>query len=631
MPKINLKNTAENDFLNFVKETKISYKSEKKILDRDSVVELVSFSPQSKQQKTQVVALLQNYGLKNYHNTTLHLGYTINNTYNYSSNQYENLIREVGELSLPLYYIENTNPENEQFNFLKSLKADTITKKYIMDVANMQQSINLKTTREEAKMRNILFGDQYETSRSKKFLNEFCYYNNFQINTQGSVNFLRDVLRRLNFLQEIFGGIISDTDTIDVNFNVNNSDDQTTFTLHDLLGIIDSGRLETNTDNKIILGPNKKTQNHISTNFNRVLLKNFFHKNNKKLIKTFAQVLQNEECHTEFIFFRVDKFLGSSTTPIQSFWMFDTDLKEYFDYQIKHGSIYRYQFVAYTIIYGIQTEVAEVVEKDDAVHATFVSRPSYKIALANFGEEFIKVMPKVQLPPFVQFMNESNAQNYVKIYLDLDNSSMNAKFIPITEEDASLIADVKTDLDGNIDFEYEMQHGLFEVFRSSEKPKSYEDFANMKTLDVKNKINSTSIVFKDNVIPNKKYYYIFRALNVVGVPSNPTPIYEVELIKDAQKSKVISKVITLETENMLHDKKFKNLLQIQPAFQQRVFNDRTEAIENMQTFKKKINDLTLGTATDKVWGKKFKIRVKSKDTGKIVDLNVKFNLIKDNI
>jgi hypothetical protein len=176
-----------------------------------------------------------------------------------------------------------------------------------------------------------------------------------------------------------------------------------------------------------------------------------------------------------------------------------------------------------------------------------------------------------------------------------------------------------------------MQHGLFEVFRSSEKPKSYEDFANMKTLDVKNKINSTSIVFKDNVIPNKKYYYIFRALNVVGVPSNPTPIYEVELIKDAQKSKVISKVIALETENMLHDKKFKNLLQIQPAFQQRVFNDRTEAIENMQTFKKKINDLTLGTATDKVWGKKFKIRVKSKDTGKIVDLNVKFNLIKDNI
>ena len=41
--------------------------------------------------------------------------------------------------------------------------------------------------------------------------------------------------------------------------------------------------------------------------------------------------------------------------------------------------------------------------------------------------------------------------------------------------------------------------------------------------------------------------------------------------------------------------------------------------------------MTLGNARDKVWGKKFKIRVKSNDSGKIIDLNVKFNLIKDNI
>ena len=29
--------------------------------------------------------------------------------------------------------------------------------------------------------------------------------------------------------------------------------------------------------------------------------------------------------------------------------------------------------------------------------------------------------------------------------------------------------------------------------------------------------------------------------------------------------------------------------------------------------------------------KKFKIRIKSKDTGKIIDLNIKFNVVKDNI
>ena len=84
-------------------------------------------------------------------------------------------------------------------------------------------------------------------------------------------------------------------------------------------------------------------------------------------------------------------------------------------------------------------------------------------------------------------------------------------------------------------------------------------------------------------------------------------------------------------EQKFEDKTFKNLLQIKPAFQQDVFDDQDEFVQNLSTFRKNINDLTLGTASDKIWGKKFKIRVKSKDSGKIIDLNVKFNLIKDNI
>ena len=61
-----------------------------------------------------------------------------------------------------------------------------------------------------------------------------------------------------------------------------------------------------------------------------------------------------------------------------------------------------------------------------------------------------------------------------------------------------------------------------------------------------------------------------------------------------------------------------------------IFDDLEVNVSNMQTYSKKINDLTLGTASDRVWGKKFKIRLKSKDTGKIIDLNLKLNLVKDN-
>jgi hypothetical protein len=89
--------------------------------------------------------------------------------------------------------------------------------------------------------------------------------------------------------------------------------------------------------------------------------------------------------------------------------------------------------------------------------------------------------------------------------------------------------------------------------------------------------------------------------------------------------------VTLEKEKVHNDKTFKNLLQIKPAFQQEVFDDQADEVVELESFEQQMNNLSLGTATDRVWGKKFKIRVKSKDTGKIVDLNIKFNLIKDNI
>jgi hypothetical protein len=124
---------------------------------------------------------------------------------------------------------------------------------------------------------------------------------------------------------------------------------------------------------------------------------------------------------------------------------------------------------------------------------------------------------------------------------------------------------------------------------------------------------------------------MFRAVNIIGMPSNPTPIYEVEMIKDASKSKIIARTIDLQTKEVNIDKTFKSLLQITPAFQQDILNDQSDLISELPSFQKRINEIPLGTAADKIWGKKFKIRVKSKDSGKIIDLNVKFKLTKDNI
>jgi hypothetical protein len=235
-----------------------------------------------------------------------------------------------------------------------------------------------------------------------------------------------------------------------------------------------------------------------------------------------------------------------------------------------------------------------------------------------------------QLEPFVKFINESDSENRVKIYLSLKYGFKSQDFIPIEVGEQSILDGKPKNSEGKYNFEYSKEEGKFEVFRLRSRPKSYQDFQNNKILDVRNRRSSTAVVFYDPILPGRKYYYMFRALNLEEVPSNPTPVYEVELIKLSSGSRIEVKIVNFdEKKTIYHDKNFKNLLQIKPAFQQEVFNDQAPEVLALDSFKQKVDMLTLGTATDKVWGKKFKIRIKSKDTGKIIDLNVKFNLNKE--
>tara|TARA_R110002020_G_scaffold286966_1_gene502436 strand:+ start:3577 stop:5472 length:1896 start_codon:yes stop_codon:yes gene_type:complete len=631
MPKVNLKNSNSNTLVDLLKNLGIRYRSSKKQSEQGSTINELEIRPQSEEQKQQLRSVLQNYGTQLYHNSTLNADMNVDNFFNYSSNEYENITRTSPELELPLYYIENVKEQNERFQYLKSIAVDTISKSYIQNITTKQQSLVARPQSEVIKMRNILFGNEFQKARAKKFLDEFCYYNRIQIGSQGTHEVIGTLLRQIKFQEEMFGGLIANNQTVNVNFNVNNSTAETTIAVQDILDIVNNNPLVLDMSDKLILGTAKKTSNYVTNNFKKFLLVNYLNEKRAELVKNFTQIYNSEGCAKEFIIYKIDKFVDTDTLPIQTFWMFESEWKEYMDYQIKLNKTYRYELKAYSIIYGSQTSVNNIREDQDSFKLDFISSPSYKMAVVDFETVLVKVSPKIPLPPYVQFINESNSGNFIKIYLDLNNDSRKESFIQIMQQDSSAMENIPTDGDGKIDFEYSIEDGKFEVFRVDEMPMSYRDFENAKILDVRNKRSSTSVVFKENLLANKKYFYMFRAINVIGVPSNPTPVYEVELIKDSSRSKILSRVVTLEKEEIFLDKTFKNLLQIKPAFQQEVLDDRTDFIQDLSTFNKKIKDIPLGTAIDKVWGKKFKIRVKSKDTGKIVDLNVKFNLNKDNI
>ena len=132
-------------------------------------------------------------------------------------------------------------------------------------------------------------------------------------------------------------------------------------------------------------------------------------------------------------------------------------------------------------------------------------------------------------------------------------------------------------------------------------------------------------MFKDLVDSNQKYYYMFRAINSFGMKSNPTPIYEVELIKDADSSKVQFNIHEFPKQKESQPTiKFQQLMQIVPAIQHAILDETQPELLGATTLNGKIQNIYLGTGAPSLWGKTFKIRVRSSTTGRKFDLNLTF-------
>jgi len=175
-----------------------------------------------------------------------------------------------------------------------------------------------------------------------------------------------------------------------------------------------------------------------------------------------------------------------------------------------------------------------------------------------------------------------------------------------------------------------------EVFRTSVKPTSYGDFEGnlLSTLDLR--IEDTEYVFADTVYEseidtNKKYYYLFRFLNEHMMISHPSEIMECELVNDGGYKYAIFGVLYEQHLRTAPPKNttisMKKLLQIQPNMSQ-ITLDTTDVDFNKKAATQ-INKVNVGVAKELIWGKRFKIRMISKKTGKKVDLNIKFKMQED--
>jgi len=167
------------------------------------------------------------------------------------------------------------------------------------------------------------------------------------------------------------------------------------------------------------------------------------------------------------------------------------------------------------------------------------------------------------------------------------------------------------------------------------RPEKYTDFDKFLHQTIKTRVGtilwSEAASLADNIKPNKKYYYTFRVVDVHGNVSNPSAVFEVEIIDDNGTVYFRQRIIELKpTEEKTPFIPMKKYIQIKPTLAQRVLDDagmdfpRAESAFEYSRLEGTKGPLKLGLQKESVWGKKLKIRVTSKSTGKQIDLNVTF-------
>ena len=295
---------------------------------------------------------------------------------------------------------------------------------------------------------------------------------------------------------------------------------------------------------------------------------------------------------------------------------------------------------------GTPAPIAEIVIEN---------RPSvYLMGEPYFDFTTIGIVDDPPLPPDVQIVPYKNVNDKMLFLLNQNFGTTEVSPILIEPEDFEKFLliyktqNVNSTKAGEVDWlqsiisaqsfttkfwKYDIEHKIrfksddyikqYQVFRTEKKPTSYKDFAGFLRQP---ELELKQDAFVDTLTPNKKYYYIFRAVDIHGNVSNPTAVYEVELVFNSGATYPVIKVVDFETTlTQVKEKPMRRFIHIIPSFAQSKMNLDTyywgDGPADFDVMGASFGDVFSDSGASNP--KKFKIRFTSKSTGRKFDLNLK--------
>jgi len=567
----------------------------------------------------------------------------INAEYNYESISYEEFVEDLDESELPSIYLQEESYNNKFIpgidklkNFSFETSQDKIQQFYLYG-----HSYNIPNA---SSIKHKFIFDYDHTFVEHSMAEEYPIYNEIYFSYQKPkvmIPFFKETAADSSSLFERIMMMCS------LNSNSLNPSTNSGFKVISMGSIVNKYFEQFNEDDILFLS--EDYYSHPSADWSHIFRLDNIIKNASltKHFRNYQDILEGKKAPNEFLFFKIEKYLDELTQgqPIQTYIVPATkDFVSIIDTQIRHDEIYSYKVTGYCAVYG------SAIHFHNLHHTPGMNTPAHGMGSIDTAEFIVDIYPDIKiveinlfthsaratktapLTPFVSFHNESNSSNKIKIYLEVQQGYREEVFIPITEDDNNQFASIEPvefgiGEDSNIyRFGYTREPFSVEMYKTDVRPKSYFDFANQGADRFTNLGVVPNMMVYDYIPAEKKHYYTFRVFNSTGMVSNPSPVFEVELLKDAEGSKIIVDTVNFDDEKdlFLESINFRKMFQIFPADQQTNFRNLTD--EDPKEIG--LDNIQYGPELNSAWGRKFKIRVRSNDSGKVMDFNVKFNLVK---
>tara|TARA_R110000824_G_scaffold153294_1_gene324908 strand:- start:4033 stop:6822 length:2790 start_codon:yes stop_codon:yes gene_type:complete len=390
------------------------------------------------------------------------------------------------------------------------------------------------------------------------------------------------------------------------------------------------------------------------------IAQDFLDNNLEGYLRTYLQILDGVQCHTETLMYVVSKYEVQSSDDsdgplVQKFYITNRFAPEtmgtpitFYDSQVKYEKRYRYKIDKMVAIFGnaydyesLASETAPPLE----VPIQVTNAGNIKIVLlpyvfgttpAKSGLESI-IIDNPPVTPEMSFYAHRGINNQLQILFNSNTGVYDVSPVAILDSDAAffeteyasqnqeqLSFDQIKEQDKTLHFRSDDPVDKYQLFRTTIPPTNYGSFSDREVFSSNlDPVYGTAASYVDSIVPNTKYYYCSRAVDVHGNISNPTPIIEVEMVDNDGQIFLRQKPYTFKTIKQPLTMSGRKYILIEPSGRQVEFRAQAQTAPNT------VNDtpsVPLGEdgIEDSIWNKAFKVRLISKKTGRKMDLNINF-------